>query len=98
MEVFVVDSNFFIQAHRLWYPLDIAFSFWAKVKQLADEGKIISIDKVKNELYNKNDDLENWCRNNLPHDFFKDTSDIMSSYAKVVVWANSRRSHFHPMH
>ncbi len=47
MSVYVVDSNFFIQAHRATYPLDIAFSFWKKVKQLAEEGKIISIDKIK---------------------------------------------------
>ena len=47
MSVYVVDSNFFIQAHRAHYPLDVAVSFWAKVKQLAYEGKIISIDNVK---------------------------------------------------
>jgi hypothetical protein len=60
MEVYILDSNFFIQAHRVSYPLDIALSFWKKVKQLAAEGKIISIDKVKNELYDKNDALEVW--------------------------------------
>lgn len=62
MEVYVLDSNFFIQSHRVSYPLDIAFIFWNKVKQLADEGRIISIDKVKNELYDKNDALETWCK------------------------------------
>ena len=56
MTVYVVDSNFFIQAHRVNYPLDIAYSFWNKVKELAEAGKIISIDKVKDELYDKNDD------------------------------------------
>ncbi len=57
MDVYVVDSNFFIDAHRTTYPLDIAFSFWSKVKLLADAGRIISIDKVRNELYDKNDAL-----------------------------------------
>lgn len=57
MPVFVVDSNFFIQAHRVTYPLDIAFSFWNKVKQLAGEEKIFSIDKVKHELYENNDSI-----------------------------------------
>jgi hypothetical protein len=42
MGIYVVDSNFFIQAHRVSYPLDVAFSFWNKVKQLAEEGKIIT--------------------------------------------------------
>ena len=73
MGVYVIDSNFFIQAHRDTYPLDVAFSFWSKVKQLAVEGKIISIDKVKDEIYDKNDALEAWCIENLPEDFFKDT-------------------------
>lgn len=35
MSIYVVDSNVFIQAHRAHYPLDVAVSFWAKVKQLA---------------------------------------------------------------
>ncbi len=70
MAVFVLDSSFFIEAHRITYPLDIATGFWNKVQQLANAGTIISIDKVKNELYDKNDELEAWCKAHLPHDFF----------------------------
>lgn len=47
MAIFVVDSNFFVQAHRVTYSLDIAIGFWNKVKKLANDGKIVSIDKVK---------------------------------------------------
>lgn len=47
MPIYVVDSNFFIEAHRATYPLDVAHSFWNKVKQLAATGKIVSVDKVK---------------------------------------------------
>jgi hypothetical protein len=96
MAVYVVDTNFFIQAHRMSYPLDIVFSFWNKVKQLAVEGKIISIDKVRNELYDKNDALEEWCKLNLPFDFFKDSSHVMSTYIKVSEWAVSKRGHYNP--
>jgi len=32
MQIYLVDSNFFIQAHRAIYPLDIATGFWNKVK------------------------------------------------------------------
>mgnify|MGYP000906129050 CR=1 FL=1 len=96
MEVYILDSNFFIQAHRVNYPLDIAHSFWNKVKQLAIEGKIISIDKVKNELYDKNDALEEWCIENLPATFFKDTSHIMAQYGQVSAWAISRNDHYLP--
>lgn len=96
MSIYVVDSNFFIQAHRAHYPLDVAVSFWAKVKQLAHEGKIISIDKVKDELFDKNDALEAWCKANLPDDFFKDTDEVMGSYAHVIGWAVSKSAQYKP--
>jgi len=94
MPVYVLDSNFFIQAHRFHYLIDVAAGFWYKVRQLAEEGRIISIDKVKKDLYDKNDALEAWCRNNLPEDFFKDTSVVMDAYKQVTVWAMSKRGHY----
>ncbi len=96
MSVYVVDSNFFIQAHRVNYPLDVASSFWNKVKQLADEGKIISIDKVKQEIYQNEDALKQWCVTKLPRDFFKDTAIVMASYVQVAAWAASQSSHYLP--
>ena len=94
MDSFVVDSNFFIQAHRATYPLDVVVSFWRKIAQLALEGKIISIDKVKNEIYQNDDELRKWCITNLPDVFFKDTSRVIPEYTQVVNWAVSRKSHF----
>jgi hypothetical protein len=44
MAIFVVDSNFFIQAHRFTYPLDVAMGFWDKIKKMANAGTLISID------------------------------------------------------
>lgn len=96
MIVYVVDSNFFIQAHRVNYPLDIAQSFWNKVKVLADAARIISIDKVKDEIYDKNDTLEAWCKANLPEDFFKSTDKVMNEYGKVTAWAISMNQHYLP--
>lgn len=96
MSVYVVDSNFFIQAHRLNYPLDVASSFWNKVKQLANDGKIISIDKVKQEIYQNEDALKQWCISNLPLNFFKDTAPVMVSYAQVAAWAASQNHHYLP--
>lgn len=96
MPVYVLDSNFFIQAHRVHYPIDVATGFWNKVHQLAEKGCVISIDKVKKELYDKNDALEDWCRNNLPDDFFKVASVVMAAYADVSAWAISRNNHYSP--
>lgn len=94
MSVYVVDSNFFIQAHRANYPLDVATSFWGKVKHLVEQQKIISIDKVKKEIYDHQDDLKTWCEDNLPTDFFKDTAGVVNGYSQVVAWVNSRSGHY----
>ena len=96
MKIYVVDSNFFIQAHRATYPLDVAASFWSKVRELAESGTIVSIDKVKNELFDKNDDLEDWCVNNLPTEFFKDSSSVLAEYEKISIWAISKNDHYLP--
>ena len=94
MALYLLDANFFIQTYRVNYPLDVAVSFWAKVKQLANEGKIFSIDKVKNEIYGSNDALENWCKENLPEDFFRDSTQVVPSYQEVVEWVISKNDHY----
>ncbi len=92
----MVDSNFFIQAHRESYPLDVASSFWNKVKQMANQGKIISIDKVRNEIYFNKDALKQWCEDNLPKSFFKDTTHVLTEYGYVASWATKRSDHYLP--
>lgn len=94
MSTFLVDSNFFIQAHRAIYPLDIAPSFWNKVQELAQRGTIVSIDKVKKEIYKNEDELKIWCENSLPSEFFKDTSSVLNEYALLAKWANSMSHHY----
>lgn len=58
---FLLDSNFFIQAHRMHYPIDVVPSFWGRVVDLANNGLVISIDKVYSELAMGRDDLYGWC-------------------------------------
>ena len=51
---------------------------------------------MKNELYDKNDALEAWCKVNLLDDFFKDSSEVMHSYGLAISWAVSKTNHFMP--
>jgi hypothetical protein len=57
-------------------------------------GTIISIDKVKNEIYKNEDDLKGWCGTNLPNDFFKDSTEAVTEHGQVASWAYSRRLHY----
>lgn len=91
---YLVDSNFFLQAWKMHYPNDVIPGFWIKVSELANAGKIISIDKVKDELYTNPDSLTNWMDNHLPGSFFKDTSTVITAYGRICAWATSRSSHY----
>lgn len=77
--LFLVDTNFFIQAHRVSYPFDVVPSFWNKVKDLADNDKIFSIDKVKDEIYINEDDLKKWCQSN-PYALADPTTRVVVTY------------------
>jgi len=92
--VYVVDTNFFIQAHRVSYPLDVVPSFWNRVKDLANRGKIISIDKIKKEIFNNDDELKEWCENNLSPDFWKDSNQNPLEYAQIVAWGASQTTRY----
>ena len=97
MSKYIVDSNFFIQAHRSIYPLDVVQSFWLKVKSLSHKEIIVSIDKVKNEIYNNSsheDELKIWCEENLPKEFFINTDSVLSNYISIVNWVNSMSDHY----
>lgn len=95
MNPFIIDSNFFIEAHRSNYPFDVVPSFWKKVQQIANQNLIISIDKVREEIFKNDDELTQWCQSNLPNDFFKDSTVAIEEYSKVAVWVNSKDDHYH---
>jgi len=90
MTPYLLDANFFIEAHRTHYPMDVFPSFWEKVKELAEAEKIISLDKVKDELYRNEDGLKIWCGTNLPESFFHKAAGAIDEYSKVVRWAYSK--------
>lgn len=59
---------------------------------MAEARQIGSIDKVMGELYRNEDDLKTWCEQNLPNDFFQDSTAAIEDYAQIVSWAYSKRN------
>lgn len=89
--------DFFIQAHPSIYPLDVVQSFWTKIKSLSDNGTIVSIDKVKKEIYDNSsheNELKIWCEANLPDGFFIITDSVLQNYITIVNWTNSMSLHY----
>ncbi len=88
---YLLDSNVFIQAHRMHYPFDVVPNFWNKLQNLSNNDIILSIDKVKKELCDSHnpDALGLWCLNDMKNDFFVDTSSCIDKYALIANWAAS---------
>lgn len=92
MPKYLLDSNIFIQAHRMHYPFDVVPSFWNKIIDLSNNNIICSIDKVKKEICETStnpDNLSLWCENDLNKDFFVDSSSCVDMYADIAIWTNS---------
>ncbi|MFZ4526127.1 MAG: DUF4411 family protein [Chlorobium sp.] len=58
--VYLLDANVLISAARLYYAFDIVPSFWNTLVQRASYGKIISIDRVCDEINRGDDELVTW--------------------------------------
>ena len=88
---YIIDSNCFVTSHRSFCPTDVGVSFWSKLRTLAENGKICSIDKVQDELYNNSDELKNWMETSLSDSFFVKFDNAMSvqKLTAIVQWATT---------
>lgn len=96
MADYVLDTNFFVQAHRSTYPLDIATGFWTALKSIAEDDIVCSIDKVHDEIFTNDDDLTEWIDSSLPDSFFRvtGTDQVVQSYQELAPWVVGRGDHY----
>ena len=87
----VLDSNVFIEAARRYYAFDIVPPFWEALIELARNGRVQSIDRVKVEIDRGKDTLSDWVNSDF-HQWFVSTNrgDIITAYGQVMVWAHNQ--------
>jgi hypothetical protein len=90
---FVLDTGVFIQAHRAYYAFDIAPGFWVSVLAHTKAGRLVSVDRVHDEVVNggKGDALEEWVKKQVPQAMFASskTADIASEFAPMMQWVQA---------
>lgn len=91
MKKYLLDTNVFIQAHRMHYPFDVVPGFWSKLVDLSNRDIIRSIDKVKKEICDSSrpDELAQWCLSNVNNLFFLDTPSCIDKYGDIAGWVLS---------
>lgn len=100
--LFVLDANVFISAHRSYYPKDICPGFWDSLIQHFRGGRLLSIDKVRDELLDVSfgedeepDTLYRWTKES-PVDLFVSSNEkaVLNAYRDVIAWV-SNNPQFH---
>ncbi len=91
MEVYILDTNFFITPYRNWYAPDILPAFWDRLAEVVNSvNNIYTIDKVRDELKIGQDWLWDWFRQNFPQGKILSSSFYWRSYPKVVKWVRDQ--------
>jgi hypothetical protein len=85
---FVLDANVFIQAHRAYYGFDICPGFWRSLLREHEAKRVVSIDKIRDELLGSKDQLSAWVKDTAPATLFKGTADkaVSDAYRDMVKW------------
>jgi hypothetical protein len=86
--VYVLDANVFIEAARRYYAFDVAPAFWNGLIHHAAQGRIKSIDKIKQELERGNDDLAEWIKKGNMAGAFDptDQEDVIRQFREMMEW------------
>jgi hypothetical protein len=88
---YLLDTSVFIQASRNYYALDIVPSFWEAIIYHAEQENILSIDRVKDEIFKGEDPLKTWINAEFST-WFKNTNDeeVLNIYQKLMRWSYSQ--------
>ncbi len=89
--VFVIDADVFIEAKDRYYAFDIAPVFWDTLIAQVSQGRIRSIDRIKKQLEDGNDELTNWISRGNLNDAFcsSEQVDVIASYREIMEWVQN---------
>lgn len=93
---YVLDANAFIEPANLYYDLQVVPGYWKAIEQAHAQSLVLSIDRIRDELFAQKDDLAVWART-LPSSFFESSTDaqLVTKYTDVINWVWSHRT-FNP--
>ena len=95
---YLLDSDVFITAKNKYYAFDICPGFWKSLIHHSKQGRIHSIDRVRNEIPSgrKTEDLVQWVSKKLPSGFFfnADNEKVASAFSNVMLWIQQSSQYY----
>ena len=88
-ELYLLDTNVFIEAYRRYYGLDLCPGFWDSIAHYCEEGRLLSIDRVRAEIH-EGDSLDAWIKQS-PENLFVSTADeaVVHHYQQLIASVQS---------
>lgn len=87
---YLLDANVFIQAKRLHYGLDFCPAFWEWLIEENGAGRVVSIDKVSDEIEAGGDELCEWAKARGGKFFLAPDSAFPAALEKVSGWVTGQ--------
>ncbi len=93
---YLIDSSAFIQAKNHFYRFSFCPGFWDWVAAHHNEGKLLSVTKVAEELAEGHDELAEWV-NSAPSGFFvPPTPQVVTTQGVVSRWVQAQANYTDP--
>jgi len=86
--MYILDTNVFIQAKNFYYGFDIVPAFWDWLDKEFENGNILSIKPVYDELVAGKDELAEWAKDRKDSGWFiyVDDVDTQIKFAEISRW------------
>lgn len=88
---YLLDANVFIQAKNLHYGLDFCPAFWEWLEINGKAEKVLTIDKVADEIAAGDDELSDWMQRVRMFLVRGTDARVADYFVKVSDWANSQQ-------
>lgn len=88
---YLLDTNVFIQAKNLHYGLDFCPAFWQWLIEKGASGRVLSIDKVADEIAAGADELTDWAHHDGNGLFRKTDAAVAAQFGKVSAWVTGQQ-------
>ena len=85
-DAFVLDANVFISANNMYYAPDLCAEFWRRLADCNEEGTVLSIDRVYDELARHEDPLSTWSGENRSMFVSIRNDRVEEKYADMAEW------------
>jgi Domain of unknown function (DUF4411) len=94
----LLDANVFMEAHRLYYPIDVAPTFWSWLTNAQLVGQVGSVERVRKEILDgepkgenaPSDPLVDWVKCTPKEFWVKPSDDTADALKQLAAWAYHR--------